>query len=253
MTRIWTLVLLSLLALGSLAPRVHAEPATIANDFCPVTPEEWAEADISTTYEGKSVYFCCQRCRRQFLEDPARYLEKLPQFADALADHGRAHDHAHDHGPGKEVSPSAPARAYRFAGKLHPLAVHFPIALVLVALGLEIAYLMTRRRVLSDTNRVLLPLAALGALGAALLGWAAGSHASYPGELAALLDQHRWVGVATAAATVMTAIFSELHQRGGGAKVTFGYRVTLVLAAAFIVVAGHLGGNLVFGPDHLRW
>jgi membrane fusion protein, copper/silver efflux system len=31
-------------------------------------------------YEGKKVYFCCPGCDKAFLEDPEKYLDKLPQF-----------------------------------------------------------------------------------------------------------------------------------------------------------------------------
>ena len=31
-------------------------------------------------YEGKKVYFCCPGCEKTFLNDPEKYLDKLPQF-----------------------------------------------------------------------------------------------------------------------------------------------------------------------------
>ena len=56
-------------------------------------------------------------------------------------DHGTSHDHGsgsetsapHDHATG-HGAPEGAARALRWIGKLHPLAVHFPIALILGAL-----------------------------------------------------------------------------------------------------------------------
>lgn len=257
--RVESLVLALFLALGGLVPPLPASPPAATNDFCPVTPEEWAEPDISATYRGKTVYFCCKRCRMQFLEDPERYLEKLPQFDPHSHDPGAppgsgAHDHAHDHGPEKPAVPlSTPAHAYRFAGKLHPLAVHFPIALLLVAFGLELGYLATRRPALAETARVLLPLAAFGAVIAAAFGWAAGAHARYPGDLRAVLDQHRWAGVGTALVAVLAAVASEVRHRRSDSRWGLAFRVLLALACAFVVVAGHLGGTLVFGAEHLQW
>ncbi len=31
-------------------------------------------------YEGKKVYFCCPGCEKEFLKEPEKYLDKLPQF-----------------------------------------------------------------------------------------------------------------------------------------------------------------------------
>jgi YHS domain-containing protein len=31
-------------------------------------------------YQGKKVYFCCPGCEKPFLENPEKYLDKLPQF-----------------------------------------------------------------------------------------------------------------------------------------------------------------------------
>jgi YHS domain-containing protein len=37
--------------------------------------------DIFVEYQGKKVYFCCNGCPDIFKADPAKYLAKLPQFA----------------------------------------------------------------------------------------------------------------------------------------------------------------------------
>lgn len=36
--------------------------------------------NISTEYQGKTVYFCCPPCVSAFEADPQQYLDKLPQF-----------------------------------------------------------------------------------------------------------------------------------------------------------------------------
>ncbi len=35
---------------------------------------------VFTVYKGKKVYFCCAGCETPFLENPEKYLSKLPQF-----------------------------------------------------------------------------------------------------------------------------------------------------------------------------
>jgi len=37
--------------------------------------------DIYIEYKGKKVYFCCPGCKEKFLENPEKYVSKLPQFS----------------------------------------------------------------------------------------------------------------------------------------------------------------------------
>jgi YHS domain-containing protein len=39
------------------------------------------DKNIFVEYQGKKVYFCCNGCPAVFQADPAKYLAKLPQFA----------------------------------------------------------------------------------------------------------------------------------------------------------------------------
>lgn len=43
---------------------------------CPVSGEP-INKDVSTYYEGRTVYFCCQNCVSTFEKDPQTYLSKL--------------------------------------------------------------------------------------------------------------------------------------------------------------------------------
>jgi len=38
-------------------------------------------------YQGKTYYFCCEGCKKKFLESPETYVEK--------PGHGAAHHHGH--------------------------------------------------------------------------------------------------------------------------------------------------------------
>lgn len=91
---------------------------------------------------------------------------------------------------------------YRLLGRLHPLVVHFPIALVLAAVWVEAVQLLRRRPVAGNTARVFVTLGSAGAVLAALLGWQAGEHADYTGKAAEILETHRWLGVGTAAGSI---------------------------------------------------
>lgn len=49
---------------------------------CPVSGKP-INPTASVEYEGKKVYFCCPNCPKAFEANPAKFLEKLPQFAKA--------------------------------------------------------------------------------------------------------------------------------------------------------------------------
>ncbi|MHC4560578.1 MAG: YHS domain-containing protein [Planctomycetota bacterium] len=38
------------------------------------------DKNVYTEYQGKKVYFCCAGCETPFLENPEKYVSKLPQF-----------------------------------------------------------------------------------------------------------------------------------------------------------------------------
>ena len=49
--------------------------------LCPVSGEA-IDPKFSVEHEGKKVYFCCDKCPAAFEKDPAKFLDKLPQFAE---------------------------------------------------------------------------------------------------------------------------------------------------------------------------
>ena len=71
--------LLTLAGSASAAPVVaKAKPATVKATalLCPVTKEKIAsvkDAAGSSTYQGKTYYFCCAGCKPMFDKDPAKY------------------------------------------------------------------------------------------------------------------------------------------------------------------------------------
>lgn len=135
-------------------------------------------------------------------------------------------------------------------GALHPVAVHFPIALLLTAALSEGILVVTSRESLRDTTRLLVALGAAGAVVSASLGWiaASGEGGSLIGEKAELLEWHRWAGTATAALSLVLFLVSEHAARLGGGRDAL--RAALVAVALAVGTAGYLGGELVHGNDH---
>ena len=134
-------------------------------------------------------------------------------------------------------------------GRLHPLLIHFPIALVLVAAAAEAVGLITgsaRWRFLAWIN---VRGASLSALGAALVGWHLAATLGLEGS--SVLEWHRWAGTAAAGLATVAALIT-LRWGTASATRTLIYRITLFGAAALMAATGHLGGVLVWGADFLR-
>ncbi len=46
---------------------------------CPIMDAP-IDKNIFVEYKGKKVYFCCKGCETKFMQDPEKYIAKLPQF-----------------------------------------------------------------------------------------------------------------------------------------------------------------------------
>ena len=121
-----------------------------------------------------------------------------------------------------------------FLGRLHPLLVHLPIGMLLLAAVLEFWPGVQRR-----TIRLVWLLGAGGAVLSVGCGWLLASAGNFGAEVTA----HRWWGVATAVAGI-TGWW--LSSRGPTAGKWAGATATVLL-----LVTGHLGGQLTHGEDYL--
>ncbi|MGB5139177.1 MAG: hypothetical protein WBP29_11655 [Candidatus Zixiibacteriota bacterium] len=50
---------------------------------CPVSGEALEDNAIFSDFEGRRVYFCCNKCQASFAKDPQKYLKKLDEMAPA--------------------------------------------------------------------------------------------------------------------------------------------------------------------------
>ncbi|MCK8602858.1 YHS domain-containing protein [Desulfoferrobacter suflitae] len=56
----------------ALQKAAEGEPQTI----CPVMGGA-IDKNVYVDYQGKRVYFCCESCKEQFMQEPEKYMEKL--------------------------------------------------------------------------------------------------------------------------------------------------------------------------------
>src|SRR5712691_6656964 len=96
-------------------------------------------------------------------------------------------------------------------GRLHPMLVHFPIGLVLIAAAAEVVAMMTDRREWRTVAVANVRAGAVFAIGAATAGWRLASSLGI--EATSSLEWHRWLG-AIAAVAVFGAALATAGARG---------------------------------------
>lgn len=131
-------------------------------------------------------------------------------------------------------------------GRLHPAVVHFPIALVTIAAVLESLQLLRRKPTLHAATPACLVFGALSGVVAAVFGWML---EDAEGGGGAVVDWHKWIGIAAAAVGVLSTLF--LVRTTVSSRARTALRATLFLGAALVGLTGYLGGELVFGSNHL--
>jgi uncharacterized membrane protein len=133
-------------------------------------------------------------------------------------------------------------------GRLHPLLVHFPIALVLIAAIAELVSVTTRFPGCHTVAVANIRAGAAFAVASAGAGWLVAS--SRIVEASAALEWHRWLGLMAALAAVAAALTT--GNIDWSPRRLWLYRIALFSAAACVAVAGHFGAVLVWGADFLR-
>jgi uncharacterized membrane protein len=135
------------------------------------------------------------------------------------------------------------ARWIQFIGRFHPLVVHFPIALFLLAPVLEMAGRSTRLAHLRRSVDFVLALATVAAFTAALLGWCLARSGGYSGSL---VTQHMWGGLSLSVVCWACWMLRTRRQ-----DISVGYAVALALGVGLVAWTGYRGGQLSLGANHL--
>ncbi len=136
---------------------------------------------------------------------------------------------------------------FQLLGRFHPLLVHFPIGLLVVALFFELLSIGGKRPALREGINWMVYVGAAFGVFAALLGWLLRTYDDYSGDL---VTNHQNVGIATALFSVITALLLRNTLKGKLSDYRI-YRSGLIVTVALLAVAGHLGANLTHGEDYL--
>jgi uncharacterized membrane protein len=135
------------------------------------------------------------------------------------------------------------------AGRLHPLLVHFPIALILCATAAELMALATRRPVWQALAFIQARAGAASAAATAVAGWLLAISPDI--DQSARLEWHRWLSLlATLAALIAATATVGATQSASRRRL---YRVLLFASAAAVALAAHLGAASVWGAHFLHF
>ena len=133
----------------------------------------------------------------------------------------------------------------QFFGRLHPLVLHLPIGILAIAFVMEWIGRKEKYASLLPAVGFALKLgmwsAILAAISGYLLSWEGGYNET-------MLWRHQWLGIGTAAISVVVYFLHKGKTSSTGKKFFFPIFGILML---FIGATGHLGGSLTHGSDFL--
>jgi uncharacterized membrane protein len=133
----------------------------------------------------------------------------------------------------------------QFFGHFHPLAVHLPIAVLILVPLVELAGRSRYFPNLLASVDFLLGVATCSAIGAVGLGWCLARSSSYSGPL---VTQHMWGGVFVAAAAWLCWF---LRARGTESRWNPLYAIASLATLGLVMFTGYRGGQISQGQNHL--
>ncbi len=179
-----------------------------------------------------------------------------PSHEDAAQDESQPHEHAptqgSEHAGVSIPSMSAPATQaipLQIIPNFHPIVVHFPIGLTVIAFLLSIAAYARRSHPVSTqlaaAGHFTLWLAAIGAATAVLFGWLAFNSVNHDDAGHAAMLLHRSWAIPTALGLILLASWDAWKYRVNE-LISVPMLFLLLLLSQAIAVTGWLGGEVVY-------
>lgn len=127
-----------------------------------------------------------------------------------------------------------------FLGRFHPVLVHLPIGILLIAAVFYVLSLREQYKALQQATTVALLLGMLSAVGSCISGYLLSISGDYEADM---VSTHKWMGFAVAAVAIVSYFLNT--RKNNAVKWTIG------LMTLLIFITGHSGGSLTHGSDYL--
>ncbi|MEJ7693600.1 DUF1549 domain-containing protein [Daejeonella sp.] len=137
---------------------------------------------------------------------------------------------------------------WRFLGRLHPLAVHFPVGLLFFAAILELFTLKKFDSALRPGINLLVAAGVISAIFSAVFGLLLSRDGDYGEDL---LSIHQWAGISTAGLGAIAWVLLNRILKKNQLCLIKSYRSILFFSALGVSLAGHFGASLAHGKDYL--
>ncbi len=127
-----------------------------------------------------------------------------------------------------------------FIGHFHPVLVHLPIGILLVAV---IFYFLSKKEKYKSLHvavGISLLLGMISAIASSISGYLLSTTDDYDAQM---IFQHQWLGIATALISILAYFFYKKEK-------TF-LKWIMLLLGMLIIITGHLGGSLTHGSNYL--
>ncbi len=128
-----------------------------------------------------------------------------------------------------------------FIGHFHPVLVHLPIGMLLLALLMQALSVQEKYVSLQSAIPVAYLAGFIGAIMSCITGWLLASKGEYDETT---LDLHRWMGIGVAVISASGYFF--LYQKN-----SLLVKISALLLFVLITITGHLGGTLTHGEGYL--
>lgn len=135
-----------------------------------------------------------------------------------------------------------------FLGHFHPLILHLPIGILLLAGGLELTGAWRKTASFRPAIQVALFWGMISAGVSALLGYFLSLDGGYDAKL---LQWHQWTGISVALFSVVLYVFFIKKESTQTAFWKWGYRILFGATLLDLLFAGHYGGALTHGENYL--
>jgi uncharacterized membrane protein/mono/diheme cytochrome c family protein len=138
---------------------------------------------------------------------------------------------------------------WQFLGRLHPLMVHFPIGLLILALIFELVSWRKKDKSFQSGTNIVLIIGAASAVLSCCFGLLLKSQDDYNSDT---LTIHQWTGIATAVLAFGALYFFKRSYKQNEATLLNVYRSFLIFSVVGVTLAGHYGASLTHGVDYLN-